>query len=336
MRNKNIKILGLLGIFAFSFGACQDKVVEPEISFSAAPLTVSLGEPVEFTASYGASGYTIFTGDEGHVYEKSAAFLVEDDYTNTIYREADPFIKKYEVNFAELTTVPESVETPNANALQIVGIEDGALKLTTSVEGWGNDLIIKPNVGIGPDATTLNMRMRFANEDLDKDIRLTTTITINGVESQGSWSGGRIYPTTKADASYADVAIDLAGLIDSWKQNSGVEYDVIEAIKIVVGGGPAANRYSGDIYIESISLGMDGYFEFHTGEGMKPIAYNKDVTYEYTYPQAGTYEAVLIATNVGGKTYEGDGYQTGRGDEITANEYGISRQIKRLIITVTE
>ncbi len=54
-------------------------------------------------------------------------------------------------------------------------------------------------------------------------------------------------------------------------------------------------------------------------------------TYTYYYPVAGSYEATMVATNVGQKQFEGDGYQTERYHFL--DEYGISRTAQSFELT---
>jgi hypothetical protein len=57
-----------------------------------------------------------------------------------------------------------------------------------------------------------------------------------------------------------------------------------------------------------------------------------DREYTYTYPEAGTYKAVVIATNVSTKKYSGSGYQDNA--TASASEYNYYREIKEVAVTI--
>lgn len=322
--------------------ACSKDPESPDVKFSVNQTTVAVGEPVAFTVGFGADGYALYTGDAGHDIEKSALKVVGSNILDTIYRKLDPNVKRFEVDFSALTEVPASVSTEgNAdNKLAIQGIVDGALKMTIPAGGanWGNNFYIYPNVGLGSDNTLLTLRMKFSNFEAGKMVRMPTVITINGVETVPSWSpSGRTYTDASAsEDGFVDFVLDLNPLIESWNANAGVANGAVDRIMMVVGGGPSGVRYEGDIFIEKITLGVDGYYDFDKGMALTLVEYEKDKVVEYTYTEPGVYNATLVVTNVGAKKYSGDGYQSGRADEIVVDEYGIERVLKTIQITVTE
>ncbi len=329
---RTIKSILALSIAASFFIYCEKDEEMPNIQFFADKTNIKVGETITFSASSGAAGYALFPGDAGHEWEKSAAMLVPGEGKDSVYRIPDPFVKRFEMDASGAEEVPDSL-IEGRNKLSKLGVEDGGVKFNIATPGWGNDLIIKPNVGVGEEATILTLRMKFANPDPDLQIRFTTTLKINGVYTVADWPDGRIYPTFAAVGEYTDMAIDLAKTIEAWKSNAGLAYDVLEEVMIVIGGGPAANRYAGDFYVQSATLGIDGYLPFDVGYAMD--AFISPVEFDYTYNEAGTYTATLVATGSGVKNYTGDGYQTDRTD-VNAGEYDYDRQVITIPIRVED
>ena len=57
-----------------------------------------------------------------------------------------------------------------------------------------------------------------------------------------------------------------------------------------------------------------------------------DKEYTYTYAEAGTFKAVVIATNVSSKKYSGSGYQDNA--TASASEYSYFRELKEVSVTI--
>jgi hypothetical protein len=94
--------------------------------------------------------------------------------------------------------------------------------------------------------------------------------------------------------------------------------------------------YIGNVYMQEVRLGDAANMIQAFNEGVKiPYVYpNNTQTYKYRYTAPGVYKAVMVATYVGRKKYRGNGYTTGRPDEISASEYEIERRFKTIEITV--
>lgn len=73
---------------------------------------------------------------------------------------------------------------------------------------------------------------------------------------------------------------------------------------------------------------------FSTGFAMPREAEGQERSFSYSYSRPGVYRVTLLVTNVGRKQYEGDGYRTGRGNEISFSEYETKTQIVETTITV--
>jgi hypothetical protein len=94
--------------------------------------------------------------------------------------------------------------------------------------------------------------------------------------------------------------------------------------------------YTGNVYMQEVRLGDAANAIQSFNEGVKiPFVYsNNTQTYKYKYSVPGVYKAVMVATYVGRKKYSGNGYITGRADEILASEYDLERRFKTIEITV--
>ncbi len=76
----------------------------------------------------------------------------------------------------------------------------------------------------------------------------------------------------------------------------------------------------------SILLAPEGGFSIGVGINR----YDKE--YTHTYSEAGTYRAVIIATNVSDKNYAGSGYQNNA--TSSASEYNYYRELKEVTVTI--
>jgi hypothetical protein len=94
--------------------------------------------------------------------------------------------------------------------------------------------------------------------------------------------------------------------------------------------------YKGNVFIQEIRLGSADNMvrSFNSGVSIPYVFDGKTQTYKYKYTTAGTYTATMVATYIGRKKYSGDGYKTGRADEILASEYEIERRFKTIEIKV--
>ncbi|MGC4231775.1 MAG: DUF5017 domain-containing protein [Niabella sp.] len=71
----------------FVLASCSKSVDVPDISFTASKTSVAVGDTVTFTINGLADGFAIYTGDNGHEYEKSRAALTpgKDITTEVVY-----------------------------------------------------------------------------------------------------------------------------------------------------------------------------------------------------------------------------------------------------------
>ena len=94
--------------------------------------------------------------------------------------------------------------------------------------------------------------------------------------------------------------------------------------------------YKGNVFIQEVRLGSADNMvrTFNPGVTIPYVFDGKTQTYKYKYTTAGTYTATMVATYIGRKKYSGDGYKTGRADEVLATEYDIERRYKTIEIKV--
>ena len=94
--------------------------------------------------------------------------------------------------------------------------------------------------------------------------------------------------------------------------------------------------YTGNVYIQEVLIGDAANMVKSFDRGVSiPYVYNGTTSnYSYTYRTPGIYKATLVNTFFGRKQYSGDGYQSGRADEISASEYPHKRTTKFITIEV--
>jgi hypothetical protein len=94
--------------------------------------------------------------------------------------------------------------------------------------------------------------------------------------------------------------------------------------------------YKGRVFIQEVAIGsiQNNIKSFDIGVALPFVNAGRNHKYAYKYNTPGTYKATLVSTFTGRKQYSGDGYRTGRADEILASEYPFERQVKEITITV--
>jgi hypothetical protein len=157
-----------------------------------------------------------------------------------------------------------------------------------------------------------------------------------------------LYTTVTVRELLDNLAFNLQTIITSWRTtNIPLGKDPkkgIDEIRFIFNADdPAAAdddgdllSYIGNVYMQEVRLGDAANMILAFNEGVKiPYVYpNNTQTYKYKYTTPGVYNAVMVATYVGRKKYSGNGYISGRPDEISASEYEIERRFKTIKITV--
>jgi hypothetical protein len=157
-----------------------------------------------------------------------------------------------------------------------------------------------------------------------------------------------LYTTATVRELLDNLAFNLQTIITSWRTtNIPLGKDPkkgIDEIRFIFNADdPAATdddgdllSYVGNVYMQEVRVGDAANMIQAFNEGVKiPYVYpNNTQTYKYKYTTPGIYKAIMVATYVGRKKYSGNGYVTGRPDEISASEYEIERRYKTIEITV--
>lgn len=322
-----------LTIVLFSlFISCDNEPIEPVLDVSVTSTVVKVGEEVVFNISHNATALSIYTGDAGHEYNMSQFFITknlsEQELRDSIYALPDPNSVKFEKDFVGLTAVPSFVAwtcTPPS----LPSIENNALKVTanSTINLGNNTLSIYPNNMIGNNAKLI-LTCKFDNSN--DSLMLLAAIKINGVLSNGMlWKDGWIYPMVGISKDYSQITLDLMPIINSWKANAGKPYGPVEEIQILIG---ATGGFKGNLFISKIKFGENGSLPFAIGIPIPVVNNSGKATFKYKYSKPGTYKVTILGSNVGNKTYAGDGYQTNL--TPTAAEYPISSIIKDFEIVV--
>lgn len=173
-------------------------------------------------------------------------------------------------------------------------------------------------------------------------VRFGVQVVIDGAESAISYS------TLTVRELLDNLAFNLQTTLTNWRTiNIPLGKDPkkgIDEIRLIFNADdPAATdddgdllSYIGNAYMQEVRLGDAANMIQAFNEGVKiPYVYpNTTQTYKYRYTTPGVYKAVMVATYVGRKKYSGNGYTSGRPDEISASEYNIERRYKTIEITV--
>lgn len=75
--NKNILLSGLVFMLITLISSCSKSAIEPDLSVTATPSTVAVGEEVTFTIVGSAETFAIYPGDEGHEFKNSYMVITE-------------------------------------------------------------------------------------------------------------------------------------------------------------------------------------------------------------------------------------------------------------------
>lgn len=323
--------------------SCEDEhmAVDPDIYFSADKTTVNVGDTVTFEMSTNLQSLVLFTGDTLRNYDYSRDYVVatsdKDPSIETLLL-PDPSLIEFREELVGITEKPASITVGGSLTDDNFFLDTEGLGLQVGIngEGWGNDLLIQPNVPINPMDRILSFKWKYKSAPEEgKAVRLAVTIKIDGVYTDWSLGQGRLHLDRTMYNTFFESEIDLGPLIDIWKsENPDRTYGPLEEVKIVLGGGPATARYTGDLIIENLSFGQDGFIPFSTGEYIPFVYSDEKVTFKHVYEKAGTFEAVLLSTRTDRKTHAG--YEESRGEHLTAKEYLLDKYSKFLTINVLD
>lgn len=111
MKNIINSLLLSIGILLLST-SCEKDAVKVDVNFSADKTSVAKGETVTFTIGHGADASSIYSGDEGHDFEKSRINLIElqgyteEQLTSSVFGERIEGLQEYLVTIPDLESVP--------------------------------------------------------------------------------------------------------------------------------------------------------------------------------------------------------------------------------------
>lgn len=362
MKLNNILILGAL---VATMGACSSDAPEVELSVSADKTEVAVGEPVTLTITHEVQGLTVFSGDAGHDYYKSAAYVLngktEQEIRETVFRESDPGVVPMEIDFSN--DEPGAAEI-SGGAVEVVNTGGGSLMnseamlvndevtggkalmiVSTHPDWWYQALRINLNTRLGANQT-LTLTMRF-NKDylsdtytLEPHPEVADFCTVIRLAGKGKGSDEIVFSdNTVWDIYWAptltptDYSVDLSRIIEVWQSSTGLEMEELSYVQILFTSTGSVG-FVGDIYIEKIQYGSLDYFPFDTGEGLTLGSGPGTVTYTHAFDAPGEYEMVVMGTNTSWKNYSGNGYNTDPADKISADEYNYDRKIRTVKIKV--
>lgn len=173
-----------------------------------------------------------------------------------------------------------------------------------------------------------------------KSVRFGVQFTIDGGTSPIT------YFTVGVRELLDDLAFNLTAAINTWRsQNQDRDPKKgISEIKLIINADNPADpnddgdllAYKGKVYLQQMRMGSaDNMIKaFDEGVAIPYVFPGTTSKYKYTYSTPGTYKATLVTTFIGKKRYNGDGYNSGRANEISASEYEIERRFKTIDIVV--
>lgn len=348
--------------------ACTHNAPEVEMTVTANKTKVSVGEPVTLTITHNVLGLSVFNGEEGHNYYKSAAYLLagksEEDIKNNIYREPDPDIKPMVYDFSD---AQPGASTVGEGMVDVVDVNSGSSLIGSEAEVVNDPLTGAPALcieSIHPDwwyqALRINIDSKLgSNQQLsltmhfEKDILEDTYTGVQHPEIADFCvvvrAAGKAPDSDEIvfnDNTVWDIfwapskdpkkySVDLSRVIAEWQGGTGLEMQTLSYVQILFTSTGSVG-YVGKIYIDEIEYGEYDFKPFDTAEAINLGTGSGTVTYSHAFQAPGEYEMVVVGTNVSWKNYTSDGYNNTMSDKISKDEYNYDREIKSVKITVTE
>ena len=347
--------------------ACTNEAEMPSLTLTADKTTVAVGEPVTFRMKQDVQALSLFTGDAGHDYFKSGAYVTreatEGELRDSIFRPLDTSVKRIDIDMA--SSEPGS-DTAAGGALEVrhatqgnnlIGTEaaivydelagQNVLRITSiRPDWWYEALRINLNSPLGTDRN-LKLTMRFDYPYLSEistgnprpDVGASPVVVRLAGKGEGDtdpifceetvWD---IFwmPTTE----YTTFVVDLSRVIPAWEAASGrlmTELTYAQILFTATGN----VGYVGNIYLSHVSFSDRCYKDYDYGVGISLPDGPGEVTYTYTYTTPGTYRAVAVGTNTGYKNYSPGGYKKTMDGHVSAAEYDYATQLSETTVTVT-
>lgn len=357
MKYNNYKWTVALVISCVSFIGC-DRYDVDEVSLSAVASsdTIKVGETVEFSIEHSnAATLVVFTGDQGHDYLSSSDYmlagLTKEELNDSIYRIPNPLIRKFSLDFANLDTIPSVIEYPNMELVDDALTPDKkALKLQLFPDDWSKVLKVYPRVGVGAENQDFTVRLRFETNELFKKVgttwvpgstkanfRVVTEVIGKTADGKVIWTFNQGSPNSvwytnllTPNVAYFNSTINLTKWIANWEAGNKQKLQTIECITLKFLGDANA-AYQGNIFISSMTLGVDGYYPFATGASLPINNGSGKKKFSYSYNKPGVYNVTFVGSGNSLKNYSGDGYQTDR-NGLSGEEFKYN--VKRVTIPV--
>ena len=359
--------------FPWAFGialfvaSCTEEAVTPSLTLTADKTTVSVGEPVTFHLLQDVQALSLYTGDAGHDYYKSGAYVLRDvtdsELSETIYRPEDTSVKRIDIDMAG--SEPGS-DVAAGGALEVrhatqgnnlIGTEaaivydelagQNVLRITSiRPDWWYEALRINLNSPLGTDRN-LKLTMRF---DYPSPSEISTgnprpdvgaSPVVIRLAGKGAGDTEPIFceetvwdifwmPTDQ----YATFVVDLGRVIPAWEAASGRLMEELTYAQILFTATGNVG-YVGNIYLSHVSFSDRCYKDFDYGFGISLPDGPGTIDYVYTYSEPGTYRVTAVGTNASYKNYSADGYKKTMDGQVSASEYDYARQLSEMTITVT-
>lgn len=363
MRNLYITLAVCMAV-----ASCTSDAPKVDLTVTADKTTVGVGEPVTLTITHNVQGLSVFTGEEGHNYYKSAAYLLagktEEEIKNNVYREPDPDIRPMEYNFSDVQPgdIPTAESLVDVISLNtggtLVGSEAEFVKdpLTGSTalciesthpDWWYQALRINLDSKLGSNQK-LTLTMHFDKELLEDTYtgeqhpEIVDFCVVVRAGGKAPESDEVVYSeNTVWDIYWApslepkEYSVDLSRVIGEWQGGTGLEMETLSYVQILFTSTGSVG-YVGKIYVDKIEYGSYDYKPFDTAEAVSLSEGPGTVKYSHQFDKPGEYEMVVVGTNTSWKNYSSDGYNNSIADKISADEYNYDRQVRSVRIKVTE
>lgn len=351
---------------AFILISCESEAPEVSLNIKADKMEVSVGEPLTLSINHDAMFLSVYTGDQGHDYLKSADYLLKDktdaELLNNNFRPTDPDIYPFVCNLADsevgATQVKDHlIEVRNANdGTNLIGSEaeivndasigKNVIKISSTHPNWWYQAIrVNTNMKVGTNQT-MTLTMKFDKPYLSdigtgaRDNNSTTfpvVIRLGGVpmnETGVVFSDQTVWDIYwKPNDSYYDYTIDLSRIIKAWEDGTGKKMAKLAYAQFLFTAN-GNTGYVGDFYVQRISYSDYDYQAFDTGVPVNTDNGSGISTYTYIYNKPGTYQIVVIGSSVSNKNYSNDGYKKGYSDKVSAGEYKYGKIIKTIEVKV--
>lgn len=360
---KKILMVTPLAVAALS---CSQEAPVPVLEVAASATEVGVGEPVTLSITHNLDGLSVYNGEAGHEWQRSAAYNLagrtEQELRDSIFRPLNPDVKPFAYDFSDAepgaatigggvvelrhTSMGTNLLPAEGSVVYDPAIGGNLLRITsTHPEWWYQGLRINLNSKLGANRM-LTLRMRFEKDFLSEistgskraDVpTFGVVIRLAGVPMGG---GAPVFSEVSVwDVYWApslaskDYSVDLARIVTAWEAATGKKMERLAYAQILFTAVGSVG-YVGDYYIEKISYGSHEYAPWDTGEGLNTGLGGGTVKYTHRFSAPGVYEMVVAGNSTSLKNYSGSGYHDDLGNKISGSEYRYGSIIRSVKITV--